>query len=253
MSADALKRLAAQAALRLVAPLLRPTCLLGVGTGSTTNHFIDGLGALRGKFRGAVSSSAATTARLEAQGVPMVALSEVAEVAVYVDGADEVAADRALVKGGGGALTREKIIAACAERFVCVVDETKLPAAFGAFPLPVEALPAAEALVARRLAALGGQPLPRRGVVTDNGNMIFDVRGLPMGDPPALEAALNAIPGVVECGLFTGALRPDVVLVGASNAARGGAPGVRHLAAPDYLAAPDCPTALRQAAAGQRF
>ena len=248
MSADALKRLAAQAALRLVAPLLRPTCLLGVGTGSTTNHFIDGLGALRGKFRGAVSSSAATTARLEAQGVPTVALSEVDEVAVYVDGADEVAADRALIKGGGGALTREKIIAACAGRFVCVVDETKLPAAaFGAFPLPVEALPAAQALVARRLAALGGQPLPRRGVVTDNGNMIFDVRGLSMDDPPALEVALNAIPGVVECGLFTGALRPDMVLVGASNAARGGAPGVRH------LAAPDCPTVLRQAAAGQRF
>lgn len=242
MSAAALKRVAAQAALALVAPLLGPKCVLGVGTGSTVNHFIDGLGRLRGKFLGAASSSAATTARLEAQAVPVLALEELDDVAVYVDGADEVAPDRALIKGGGGALTFEKIVAACAERFVCVVDETKLRDTLGTFPLPVEALPEAQALVARRLGNLGGRVRLRPGVVTDSGNVIFDVQHLPMGDPAALEALLNDIPGVVACGLFTGALRPDIVLVGASNAGPDGAPGVRH------LAAPDCPAALRQGA-----
>ena len=240
MTQDEQKRRAALAALDVVEPLLAPGSLVGVGTGSTANHFIDGLVRLRGNFAAAVPSSAATAARLRERGVAVADLREVDAVAVYVDGADEVAPDRALIKGGGGALTREKIVAACAAHFVCIVDESKLVAALGAFPLPVEALPEAQALVARRLRERGGLPALRDGFETDNGNVIFDVRGLSMRDPQALEAELNGIPGVVENGLFTGQRRPHAVLAGTAAPA---ANGVRR------IVGDGCPDMLRTALA----
>lgn len=236
MTQDDLKRQAAGAALRAIEPLLTPGCVVGVGTGSTTNHFIDGLPELRSRFAGAVSSSRATTERLAARGIRVLNLNDVETVAVYVDGADEVAPDRVLVKGGGGALVREKIVAASAECFVCIVDAGKLVDALGAFPLPVEVVPAAQRLATRRLRALGGEPAPRAGLVTDNGNHILDVRGLLMAKPQALARDVNDIPGVVDNGLFAGALRPQVVLVGTPDGVRG-------------IVAQDCPPSLRQAVA----
>ena len=234
---DEQKGRAAAAALAVVEPLLTPGCLVGVGTGSTANHFIDGLARLRGHFAAAVPSSVATAARLRARGVAVADLRTVDEVVVYVDGADEVAPDRALIKGGGGALTREKIVAACARNFVCIVDESKLVEALGAFPLPVEALPEAQALVARRLRERGGQPALREGFETDGGNVVFDVRGLAMRDPRELEAELNGLPGVVENGLFTGRLRPHAVLFATVG------DGVRR------MVAENCPRSLREALA----
>ena len=231
---EALKRQAADAALRLVSAMLRPEDVLGVGTGSTANHFIDGLAALRGKFAGAVSSSLATTERLVANGIPVMALNAAGRVAAYVDGADEVAPDRALVKGGGGALTLEKIVAASADTFVCVVDSSKLVRALGAFPLPLEVLPPARVLVEQRLRALGGDPRPRVGFTTESGNEILDVRGLPLHEPAVLATRLNGIPGVVENGLFGGDLRPDVVLAGTAG-------GI------ETIVAEDCPAPLRAA------
>lgn len=236
VSQDAQKRRAAQAALTVIEPLLAPGCVVGVGTGSTTNHFIDALPELRSRFAGAVSSSVATSKRLRAHDVPVLDLNDVEMVAVYVDGADEVAPGRMLVKGGGGALVREKIVAACAECFVCVVDQSKVVDALGAFPLPVEVAPLARRFVAGRLRARGGEPTYRAGFETDNGNHILDVRDLPMDDPGALERDLNAIPGVVDNGLFAASVRPEVVLVGTPH-------GVQP------MIADDCPPALRQAVA----
>ena len=236
MSQDAQKRRAAEAALMVIKPLLRPGCVVGVGTGSTANHFIDALPTLRSMFAGAVSSSEATTKRLRAHDIRVFDLNDVEAVAVYVDGADEVGPGRMLVKGGGGALLREKIVAACAECFVCVVDESKVVDALGAFPLPVEVVPLARRFVSGRLRGLGGEPSFRDGFETDNGNHILDVRGLPMDDPCALEQALNAIPGVVDNGLFAASVRPQVVLVGTPR-------GVEH------IAAEDCPAALRRGVA----
>ena len=233
MSQDAQKRLAAQAALTVIQPLLAPGRVIGVGTGSTANHFIDALPELRSMFAGAVSSSVETARRLRARDIRVFDLNDVEAVAVYVDGADEVAPGRVLVKGGGGALVREKIVAACAQCFVCVVDQSKVVDALGAFPLPVEVVPLARRFVSRRLRALGGEPSFRVGFETDNGNHILDVRHLPMDDPPALERALNAIPGVVDNGLFAASARPQVVLVGTPR-------GVEH------TVAEDCPPALRQ-------
>jgi len=209
MNQDQMKQRAAEAALEY----LRDGALVGVGTGSTVNFFIDALAARRQRIAGAVSSSEASTRRLAAHGIPVLDLNEAGELEVYVDGADEATRGLHLIKGGGGALTREKIVAAASRRFVCIVDEKKLVERLGAFPLPVEVIPMARTLVARQLARLGGRPVWREGVVTDNGNHILDVHDLAIRDPVAFEGELNQIAGVVTVGLF--ARRPaDVLLVG---------------------------------------
>jgi ribose 5-phosphate isomerase A len=209
---DAKKRRAAQAALELVAD----EGIIGVGTGSTVNLFIEALAQLPHRPRRAVSSSQASTARLAAVGIEVRDLNQVSDLQLYIDGADEATAARQLVKGGGGALTREKIIAAAARQFVCIVDDSKLVQTLGRFPLPIEVIPMARSLVARELTARGGRPLWREGFVTDNGNHILDVHGLTITDPAALERELNQIAGVVTVGLF--ALRPaDVLLIGTAR------------------------------------
>jgi ribose 5-phosphate isomerase A len=207
-----MKQQAAVAALAHV----REGGLVGVGTGSTVNFFIDGLATMRDRIAGAVSSSEASTRRLQAHAIPVLDLNEAGELEVYVDGADEATRRLHLVKGGGGALTREKIVAAASRRFVCIVDEQKLVERLGRFPLPVEVIPMARGHVARQLARLGGEPVWREGFVTDNGNHILDVRGLEIADPVALEGEINQVAGVVTVGLF--ARRPaDVLLVGTST------------------------------------
>ena len=213
---DALKQAAAVAALEAVEPRLSRDAVVGVGTGSTANHFIEALAAVRHKFDAAVSSSEASTARLRAHGIQVLDLNAVAAVAVYVDGADEIDPTKALIKGGGGALTREKIVATAADEFICIADDSKCVERLGQFPLPVEVIPLARGLVARSLAVLGGQPVYRQGFVTDNGNVILDVHGLAVDAPDALEQALNNIVGVVANGVFA-ARRPDTVLVATPN------------------------------------
>ena len=209
---DTKKRCAAHAALELVAG----GSVIGVGSGSTVNLFIEELAADRGRVRQAVSSSDASSARLRALGIEVLDLNDLAGLDLYIDGADEANPARQLIKGGGAALTREKIVAAAARRFVCIVDEGKLVDTLGRFPLPVEVIPMARALVARELTARGGRPVWRQGCVTDNGNQILDVHGLTIVDPPALERELNQIAGVVTVGLF--ALRPaDLLLVGTAQ------------------------------------
>jgi ribose 5-phosphate isomerase A len=211
MDQDRKKQIAAAAALEHVGK----GGIVGVGTGSTVNHFIDALAALRGQITGAVSSSVASTRRLESHGIPVLDLNEADELEVYVDGADEATRQLHLIKGGGGALTREKIVAAASRLFVCIVDEQKLVERLGRFPLPVEVIPMARRHVARELASLGGEPVWREGFVTDNGNQILDVRRLSISDPVALEGEINQIAGVVTVGLF--ARRPaDLLLVGTS-------------------------------------
>lgn len=201
-SQDELKQQAAQAAVDYVLPLLRSDSILGVGTGSTVDRFIDLLAGHRQAFRAAVSSSDRSTRRLQAAGIPVLDLNEVSSLALYVDGADEIDHELNMIKGGGGALTREKIVASVADRFVCIVDESKLVQQLGAFPLPIEVIPLAREAVAREVRQLGGQPRLRDGFTTDNGNQILDVAGLRYGNPAAFEAMLNNIPGVVSCGLF---------------------------------------------------
>ena len=176
--------------------------VVGVGTGSTANHFIEALAKMKARIVGAVASSEATAARLAAAGIRVLDLNAVSALPVYVDGADEITAQLHMIKGGGGALTREKIVAAVAKKFVCIADATKLVDVLGAFPLPVEVIPMAQAYVARQLAALGGQPTLRAGVTTDNGNVILDVRGLKIERPVELESEINQIVGVVTNGLF---------------------------------------------------
>jgi ribose 5-phosphate isomerase A len=206
------KERAARAALEF----LRAGMILGVGTGSTVNAFIDQLRQWPGRLAGAVSSSEASTARLAALGIPVLDLNDVTDLDLYIDGADEATRQRALIKGGGAALTREKIVAAAARHFVCIIDDTKLVDTLGRFPLPVEVIPMARSLVARELTRLGGRPLWRTGTVTDNGNHILDVHGLHITDPKGLEAAINQITGVVTVGLF--AARPaDLLLVGSDT------------------------------------
>jgi ribose 5-phosphate isomerase A len=206
------KRRAARAAFDLVPA----GAVIGVGTGSTVNYFIEALAAAPGRIAGAVSSSAASSALLSAAGIAVLDLNELADLDLYVDGADEATPARHLIKGGGGALTREKIVAAAAKRFVCIVDDSKVVTALGRFPLPLEVIPMARALVARQLAARGGRAIWRQGCVTDNGNHILDVHGLAIPDPPALERELNQLAGVVTVGLF--AVRPaDVLLVGSAR------------------------------------
>jgi len=204
-----------QHAARASLAMLRDDMILGIGTGSTVNAFIELLAAegWAPRLHGAVSSSEGSSARLRALGTPILDLNEVPDLQLYIDGADEATRARTLIKGGGAALTREKIIAAAAERFVCIIDDTKLVDTLGRFPLPVEVIPMARGYVARRLAELGGRPMWRQGITTDNGNHILDVHDLSITDPVALESALNQIPGVVTVGLF--AQRPaDVLLVG---------------------------------------
>ena len=212
---DARKRLAAQAAL----DYLQDGAVIGVGTGSTVNLFIEALIPCRNRIQAAVSSSNASTERLRAGGITVLDLNEVTELGVYVDGADEATRARHLIKGGGGALTREKIVAAAAARFVCIADESKLVDRLGTFPLPIEVIPMARSLVARRLLGFGGRPVWRQGVVTDNGNHILDVHGMTIEDPPAMERELNQLAGVVTVGLF--AQRPaDVLILGTSSGVR---------------------------------
>ena len=212
MDQDQLKRQAAVAALAYV----EEDTIIGVGTGSTVNLFIDALAEKRVPLDGAVSSSEASTERLRRHGIRVVDLNAAGPIGVYVDGADEATRNRHLIKGGGGALTREKIIAEAAERFVCIADASKLVQVLGAFPLPVEVIPMARSLVGRALVALGGQPVLREGFTTDNGNWILDVHNLDLTDPVAVERELNQIPGVVTVGLF--ARRPaDVLLIAGAN------------------------------------
>jgi ribose 5-phosphate isomerase A len=211
-SADANKRRAAEAALQHIPA----GCVLGIGTGSTVRFLIQALAARPGLVTAAVSSSNASTALLTAAGIRVLDLNDVAELPLYVDGADQATRAHHLIKGGGAALTREKIIAAAAARFICIVDQSKIVDTLGTFPLPVEVIPMARTLVARRLEALGCRPVWRQGVVTDNGNHILDVHGLSIADPPAFEAEIGAITGVVMVGLF--AKRPaDVLLVGSDR------------------------------------
>ena len=204
-----MKKAAAEAALEYI----KAGDIVGVGTGSTVNFFIDALATVKGKIDGTVSSSEASTERLKAHGIPVYNLNDISEMAVYVDGADEVTKHLHMVKGGGGALTREKIVAAVAGKFVCIVDDSKLVDVMGKFPLPIEVIPMARSYVARQIVKMGGQPVYREGFVTDNGNHILDVHNLQIIDPPKLETELNQIVGVVTNGLFAhrGA---DVVLIG---------------------------------------
>jgi len=215
MTQDELKAAAARAAIRYVVD----ESVIGVGTGSTADFFIAELGTVRERIQGAVASSQKTAERLQRLGIPLRDLNELDELAVYVDGADEVTPELAMIKGGGGALTREKIVAAVARRFVCIADESKLVGELGKFPLPVEVVPMARAHVARELAKLGGRPTLRAGFTTDNGNVILDVAGLVIRDPAALEERLNNIVGVVTNGLFArrGA---DVLLLGTAAGVR---------------------------------
>ena len=214
-SADALKRAVAEAALAYV----EDGEVLGVGTGSTANHFIDGLKAIRHKVRAAVASSESTRQRLEAIGIEVVDLNQVDRIGIYVDGADEINAALEMIKGGGGALTREKIVAALAQKFICIADESKWVRQLGRFPLPIEVIPMARSLIARELVKLGGSPVYRTGFVTDNGNVILDTYGLDISNPVELEGHLNNLVGVVTSGLF--ARRPaDVLLLGSAGGVR---------------------------------
>jgi len=215
MTQDELKRQVAEAALEYVPR----GAVIGVGSGSTVNLFIDALAAQAGLIAGAVSSSAASTARLVARGVRVVDAGEVESLPVCVDGADEIDPSGCMIKGGGAALTREKIVADLAARFVCIADESKRVARLGRFPLPVEVIPMAAAQIARKFAAIGGRAQQREGVVTDNGGLILDVRGLSIADPVALESEINQWPGVVCVGIFA-RRRASVCLLGTAEGVR---------------------------------
>lgn len=209
MTADEKKKQVAEAALEHVVP----GTIIGVGTGSTANYFVDALATVKHKIEGTVASSEATAERLKSYGIPVFDLNSVDEISVYVDGADESNHYLHLVKGGGGALTREKIVAAVSKRFVCIADESKLVDVLGAFPLPVEVIPMARSYVARELVKLHGTPVYREGFVTDNGNIILDVHNLQIDEPVKLEQEINHITGVVTNGLF--AVRPaDLLMLG---------------------------------------
>lgn len=215
MTQDEAKKAAAEAALQYVVP----GEVLGVGTGSTVNYFIDALARIRDDIPGAVSSSNASTERLKKIGIPVLDLNKTGTLSIYVDGADEANSSLQLIKGGGAALTREKIVAGASRKFVCIADESKLVPVLGKFPLPIEVIPMAQSFVAREIVRLGGNPYLRDGVVTDNGNIILDVRGLDIVDAAGLERQINQIPGVVTVGLF--ALRPaDVLLLGTPSGVR---------------------------------
>lgn len=212
MTQDEMKKNAAWAALQYVP---RNT-VVGVGTGSTVNHFIDALASIKHEIKGAVSSSVQSTEKLKALGIAVLDLNSIDSFSVYVDGADEINSQKHMIKGGGAALTREKIVAAVADRFICIVDQTKQVEVLGKFPLPVEVIPMASAYVSRELSKLGGRPVLRQGVITDNGNVILDVHDLAITEPLKLEQQINNIVGVVCNGIFAqrGA---DLVLVGSAQ------------------------------------
>jgi ribose 5-phosphate isomerase A len=219
MTQDELKQAVARAAIKYVPD----DEFIGVGSGSTANFFIDELAKIKHRIKGAVASSNKSAARLKSHGIPIEDLNAVDDIPVYIDGADEVTEHGAMIKGGGGALTREKIVAAVARKFVCIVDASKLVARLGAFPLPVEVIPMARSYVARELVKLGGQPVLRDGFTTDNGNAILDVWNLNIVEPVALEARIRAIVGVVTVGIFA-ARGADVILVGTETGVRTIAP-----------------------------
>ncbi len=216
MTQDEMKKAVAEAALEYVVP----GEIIGVGTGSTANFFIDALATIKSQVKGAVASSEATAERLRGHGIEVMDLNSVSSMSIYVDGADESNSQLHLIKGGGGALTREKIVAAVANKFVCIADESKLVDVMGDFPLPVEVIPMAQSYVAREIIKqIGGQPVLREGFTTDNGNIILDVRNLKIMEPTVVEQKLNNIVGVVTNGLF--AMRPaDVLLLGTPNGVR---------------------------------
>lgn len=209
---DELKKQVAEAAIQYV----RNCRILGIGTGSTVNYFIDLLAPIKQQFEGAVSSSEASTKKLLALGIPVVDLNSVGTLDVYIDGADEINSNLQLIKGGGGALTREKIIAAASQSFICIADQSKLVPYLGKFPLPIEVIPMARSYVARELTSLGGQPVWREDFITDNGNVILDVHQLDIMEPSKLERIVNDIAGVVTCGLFA-KRSADVVLLASKN------------------------------------
>ena len=212
MTQDELKQAVARAAIQYV----EEDTIVGVGTGSTANYFIDYLAEMKGRIEGTVASSEATRQRLESHGIPVFDLNSVDDIPVYVDGADEADPNLCLIKGGGGALTREKIIAAVAKKFVCIADGSKKVPVLGAFPLPVEVIPMARSHVAREIVKLGGDPVYREGFVTDNGNIILDIHNMQIAQPIHLEQQLNNIVGVVTNGLFA-ARAADVLLLGTEN------------------------------------
>ena len=209
LSQDQKKQAAAQAAIAYV----KPDTIVGVGTGSTVNYFIDALATKADEIKGAVSSSDASTERLKKHGIEVFDLNEVGSFDIYVDGADEITEHKHMIKGGGAALTREKIVAAVAKKFICIIDDTKTVPMLGKFPLPIEVIPLARSYVARQIVKLGGDPEYRQGVVTDNGNVILDVHNLKILNPVELESSLNQIVGVVSNGIFAerGA---DIVIIG---------------------------------------
>lgn len=212
MTQDEQKRAVAQAAIQYVPA----GCVVGVGTGSTANYFIDELAKIKHKIEGAVASSEATTQRLNGHGIEVIDLNSIDVLPIYVDGTDEITEHLAMIKGGGGALTREKIVAAVAKKFICIADQSKLVKVLGKFPLPIEVIPMARSYVAREITRLGGQPVLRQGFTTDNGNIILDVHGLQILNPVELETTLNHITGIVTNGLFAkrGA---DVLLLGIND------------------------------------
>ena len=215
MTQDELKQAVAREAMKHVVE----DAIVGVGTGSTANFFIDELAKIKNRIDGAVASSEQTAARLRAHGIHVHDLNSISELPVYIDGADEITEHMAMIKGGGGALTREKIVAAVAKKFVCIADGSKLVPVLGRFPLPIEVIPMARSHVGRKMVAMGGEPRLREGFTTDNGNLIIDVHGLSILDPVEMEAAINNIPGVVTVGLFArrGA---DVLLLGTADGVR---------------------------------
>jgi len=212
MNQDDLKRAVARAAIEYVPA----DCIVGVGTGSTANFFIDELAGIKHRIRGAVASSEASAKRLQGHGIEVVSLNDAGSLPVYVDGADEITRHMHMIKGGGGALTREKIVAAASRKFICVCDASKLVDVLGKFPLPIEVIPMARSSVARQLVALGGQPRLRENFVTDNGNIIFDVHGLQIMNPVELESTLDHIAGIVTNGLFA-RRAADVLLLGTAE------------------------------------
>ncbi|MEE9326411.1 MAG: ribose-5-phosphate isomerase RpiA [Cocleimonas sp.] len=215
MTQDEMKIAAAEAALEYV----EPGMIVGIGTGSTANHFIDLLASVKGKIDGTVASSVASEERLKSHGIPVMDLNSAGELALYVDGADESDKYLNLIKGGGGALTREKIVAGASDKFICIADDTKLVDVMGKFPLPVEVIPMARSYIGREIVKLGGQPELREGFITDNGNIIIDIHGLEIMEPVKLEDEFNKLAGVVTVGLF--ARRPaDVLILGTQNGAK---------------------------------
>jgi len=215
MTQDEMKRKAAEAAIAYVIE----DEIVGVGTGSTVNHFIDCLAEIKGKIKGAVSSSEASTKLMEERGIKVYDLNSVDLIPVYIDGADESNHNLSLIKGGGGALTREKIIAGASDKFICIADESKLVDVMGKFPLPIEVIPMARSYIARKLVKLGGRPVWRENFITDNGNMILDVHDMDIMEPIKMEAEINSWAGVVTCGLFANR-GADVLILGTPDGAK---------------------------------